>query len=68
MQRTYILRFDQIRYPRSMAYHDTQESNHINLLNIFRTYAGTIYIAYCKNEIVNTIISFFWTGITFNIS
>ena len=48
MQRTYILRFDQIRYPRSMAYHYTQESNHINLLNIFRTYAGTLYIAYCQ--------------------
>ncbi len=32
-----------------------------------RTYAGTLYIAYRQNEIVNTIISFFRINITFNI-
>jgi hypothetical protein len=25
----------------------------------FRTYAGTLYIAYCRHEILHTIISFF---------
>ena len=34
---------------------------------LIRTYAGTLYIAYCQNEIVNTIISSFRINITFNI-
>ena len=34
---------------------------------MIRTYAGTLYIAYCQNKIVNTIISSFQTNITFNI-
>ena len=33
----------------------------------YRTYAGTLYIAYCQHEIVHTIISFFLIDITFNI-
>ena len=32
-----------------------------------RTYAGTLYIAYCQNEIVNTIISYFRIDIKSNI-
>ena len=31
----------------------------ISSVNIYRTYAGTLYIAYYQNEIVSTIISFF---------
>ena len=33
----------------------------------YRTYAGTLYIAYCQNEIVNTIISYFRIDIKSNI-
>jgi hypothetical protein len=33
-----------------------------------RTYAGTLYIAYCRHEILHTIIGFFQINITFNIS
>ena len=37
-------------------------------MTFFRTYAGTLYIAYCQHEILHTIISFFQIDITFNVS
>jgi hypothetical protein len=40
----------------------------ISSVNIYRTYAGTLYIVYYQNEIVNTIISFFLgMDITFDV-
>ena len=35
--------------------------------NFIRTYAGTLYVAYSQNEIVNTIISSFRIDIKSNI-
>ena len=36
--------------------------------DINRTYAGTLYIAYCRHKNLHTIISFFQIDITFNVS
>ena len=37
-------------------------------VNNNRTYAGTLYIAYCRHKNLHTIISFFQIDITFNVS
>ena len=50
-----------------LAIATSQAQNPIPFLIEFRTYAGTLYIGYCRHEILHTIISFFQIDITFNI-
>ena len=45
----------------------TVSKNYSNCI-IIRTYASTLYVAYCRYEILHTIISFFQIDITFNVS
>jgi len=44
-----------------------KKKNNYDGIIVFRTYVGTLYIAYCQNEIVNTIINYFRIDIKINI-
>jgi hypothetical protein len=50
------------------GWHSSQKLKIPEGLHLDRTYAGTLYIAYCRYEILHTIISFFQIDITFNVS